>query len=342
MIDTLKIVCMINEITYKKIHSVSNVNTKYNNGTGELFYKIINDNLEGSYSSSICVRVGNGSKYKFANMYYIEIEGSYHKFMRGYNSHNGFYNIVEISLNLVRIVEKYYNIKLPDIKHWFAQRVDIAICYDLKSQENVMQYINNLSYCNYPKRNLKYYVNESIYVPGSTTTLKIYNKCKEFKKNDLNKLKDTDFNISQYIDKISGYIRFECEIKKAKLKNEINSNYIRIYKLNYHLLEGIWRKEFEKLYKYLNNDLEKISDRDKVQAKLLELYSKTRAKNLYSFYTFILTHGVVKAQNFYCKSVYYKNIADLKKANIDFAQKYTIDYKENNVNFNPFTSKKIY
>lgn len=342
MIDTLKIISMINESIYKKIYSMSNVNTKYNNNTGELFYKIINDNLAGSYSSSLCVRVGNGSKYKFYNMYYIEIEGSYHKFIKGYNSHNGYCNINKIALNLIRIVENNYNITLPKLQHWFLQRIDIAICYDLKNQQNVIQYINNLSSCNYPRRNLKYYENESIYIPGSTTTLKIYNKYKEFKKNDFNKLKNTDFDLSKYINEINGYIRFECEIKKAKLKSYFNSDYIRVYTLNYSSLKEIWNTEFSRLLKYLNNDLEKISDKDKVQARLFELYTKTRAKNLYCFYTFILTHGVTKTKSHYCKSMYYKNMADLKKANIDFSQKYSIDYKENNVDFNPFESEEIY
>lgn len=342
MIDTLKIISMIDEKIYLKIHSMSNINTKYNNGTGELFYKIINDNLAGSYSSNISVRVGNGSKYKFTNMYYIEIEGSYHKFSKGYNSHNGFYNLTEISLKLIQFVETNYNIKLPKIKHWFLQRVDIAICYDLKNQENVQKYINNLSACNYPRRNLKYYENESIYISGSTTTLKIYNKYKEFKKNDYNKLKNTDFNLTEYMDEIKGFIRFECEIKKSKLKNYFDCDYVRVYKLDYNSLKEIWNIEFTKFLKYINNDLEKIFDKDKVRTRLLTLYNNIRAKNLFQFYILILTQGINEVRKDYCKSSYYKNTNDLKRANIDFSQKYTIDYKENNVDFNPFECDEIY
>ena len=56
---------MINENTYKKISNNSIVKTAYNSSTGEIYYKIINDKLEGSYSSSLSVRVGEGVKYKF-------------------------------------------------------------------------------------------------------------------------------------------------------------------------------------------------------------------------------------------------------------------------------------
>ena len=60
--------------------------------TGEIFYNITNDHLKGSFDTSLSVRVGEGAKYKFINMYYLEIEGSYHKILKGYNSHNGYYN----------------------------------------------------------------------------------------------------------------------------------------------------------------------------------------------------------------------------------------------------------
>lgn len=68
MIDTIKIVSMINKNTYDKICNSSIIKTSYKANTGEIYYKIINDRLEGSYSSSLSVRVGERSKiqiYKY-------------------------------------------------------------------------------------------------------------------------------------------------------------------------------------------------------------------------------------------------------------------------------------
>lgn len=73
MIDTVKIFSMISYDIYKIIESKSNIKTSYNNATGEIFYNIINDNLSGSYNSSLSVRTDKGSKYNFI-YYYIEIE----------------------------------------------------------------------------------------------------------------------------------------------------------------------------------------------------------------------------------------------------------------------------
>lgn len=74
MIDTIKIVSMINEKVYNIISNNSIIKTSYKKSTKEIFYEIVNDQLEGSYSSSLSVRVGKGEKYKFIGKYYIEIE----------------------------------------------------------------------------------------------------------------------------------------------------------------------------------------------------------------------------------------------------------------------------
>ena len=341
MIDTIKIVSMIDLHTYNAIKSSSIIKTSYHSATGEIFYTIINDSLEGSYSSSLSVRIGEGAKYNFTNMYYIEIEGSYHKLIRGYNSHNGFYNIVFISNELIKIVESSYKIKLPTIKHWFIQRVDIAICYDLKNQENIKSYINNLNCCNYPRRKLKHYEEESIYLTGSTTTLKIYNKLKEFEKHDIKKFKNTDFNISEYLEQIKGFIRFECEIKKRKLTYFYNKKYIRVYSINYNDLKNIWNEEFSKFLKIIKNDLNIVNERTVVKERLLKMYKKVRAQNLFNFYLLISIQGLQEIRRSTNRSMYYKNIADLKKANIDFAQKLDINLTNSIVNFNPFTEEEI-
>lgn len=57
MIDTIKMVTMIPFGTFQTIQHNSDIKTAYNNSTGEIFYKIINDCLEGSYNSSLCIRI---------------------------------------------------------------------------------------------------------------------------------------------------------------------------------------------------------------------------------------------------------------------------------------------
>lgn len=349
MIDTIKIFTMINKSTFDIISNNSIIKTAFKSSDGTIFYTIINDKLEGSYSSSLSVRVGCGSKYHFVNMYYLEIEGSFHKIKKGYNSFNGFYNIIDISLKLINLVSSHYNVKLPNLKNWFLQRCDIAICYDLNNNKNVRDYINSLSMCNYPRRNLKFYQDESLYLSGSSTTLKIYNKLIEFKKHDLSKFCSSSFNLSNYLDVIDGFVRFECEIKKKKLSAFYNKKYVRINQVCYKDLKNIWGDEFMKLLKMFESDLTKVKSKKDVLARLMVLYPNnkdfslpsSKAFRLYNFYCSVMVDGVRNVRERVSKSVYYRNIKELKNANIDFSQNMDLDFSEAVFQFNPFDYEEV-
>jgi len=343
MIDTVKIYAEINKDIYDTISNMSIIKSAINRETGEELYNIINSHLEGSYSSSLSVKIGCSSKYRLTNTgYIIEIEGSYHKIKLGYNSHNGFYNLEYICSELINKVSNYYNIILPDLDCWFLQRCDIAICFDIKNQNAVCKYINNLNNCNYARRNVKFYSDESLYLSGTTTTLKIYNKLAEFKKHDLKKFVNTDFDIINYNNTIQGFIRFECEIKKKMLEKIYNCKHIKIIDIKNEKLRNIWSDEFMKLLKFVKNDLEIVRNREKVFERLTKYYNNIRAINLYNFYLMCKTDGVDNVKKRVSKATYYRNIKCLIDLNIDLSQKYDlIEYDNNIIDFNPFEFKEV-
>lgn len=349
MIDTIKIFSMIDKKTFDIIFNNSIIKTAYNSCDGTVYYQIVNGKLEGSYSSSLSVRVGSGVKYGFVNMYYLEIEGSYHKILRGYNSHNGFYNFVDICRILIDMVSKNYNIVLPSLHHWFLQRVDIAICFDLIKNKNVCDYINSLSLCSYPRRNLKFYQDESIYLTGTSTTLKIYNKLLEFKKHDIKKFNCNTFCLSNYLNCIDGFIRFECEIKKKKLFNFYNKKFLRVVCVDYKDLKSIWSDEFMKLLNMFESDLTKVKSKKDVLNRLMLIYPNnknidvpsSKAFRLYNFYCSVMVDGIRNIKSRTSKSVYYRNIQELKDANIDFSQNMDLDFNQLVFQFNPFEFEEV-
>lgn len=344
MIDTVKIYCEIDKGTYDRIFNLSIVKSAIDRKSGELLYTISNAHLEGSYSSSLSVRVGTSSKYRLCSTgCCIEIEGSYHKIFRGYNSHNGFYDLQFICIELIEIVCNYYNTDLPPIENWYLQRCDIALCFNLNSQDDVCKYINNLSSCNYSRRKVKFFSNETFYVSGTTTTLKIYNKLLEFKKHDMKKFINTDFDLISYISSIKGFIRFECEIKKKLLKELYNNIHIKVIDVNYDELRKVWSDEFMKLYKITNNTLEIIEEREEVLERLKKFYKPVQAVNIYNFFVMCKTDGVENVKKRLSQATYYRNIKYLKDLNIDVSQKYDIIEQEASIiQFNPFTAVEVY
>lgn len=341
MIDTIKIYTEVDEIIYNKIKSMSVVKNSIDNNKKLLLYEIINDHLEGSFDSRLSVRVGCGSKYGFVKLgYYIEIEGSYHKIINGYNSHNGYYDLHFIVDNLIQMVELSYGLELPHLEYWFLQRCDVAICYNLGNQKNVKNYINSLSRCQYPRRNAKFYYDESLYLSGTTTTLKIYNKMLEFKKHDLKKFVSKEFDLNNYLSIINGFIRFECEIKKKALIKVYKEKHIKIINVKYEELKKIWSEEFMKLLKLVESNLKVVRGREEVKERLNKLYKPSKASRLYNFYCAIQLNGLIDTKENTSKSVFYRNIEDLKNSNIDFSQSYKIEEMEL-FYFNPFEFKEV-
>lgn len=240
------------------------------------------------------------------------------------------------------MVELSYNIKLPDIDKWYLQRCDIAICFDLENQNNVKSYINSLSRCNYPRRNAKFFYDESIYLSGTTTTLKIYNKLLEFKKHDLKKFVNSNFHLIEYLNVIQGFIRFECEIKKKMLKKIYdNENNIKIIYVKYDDLRKIWSDEFMKMLQFIKNDLDVVRGREEVYQRLNDIYKPAKANLLYNFYCSIQLNGLKDVKLMTTSSTYYRNIKDLKQAKIDFSQSYKVEEIENIFYFNPFLTKEV-
>lgn len=240
------------------------------------------------------------------------------------------------------MVELTYSIKLPNIDKWYLQRCDIAICFDLENQNNVKSYINSLSRCNYPRRNAKFFYDESIYLSGTTTTLKIYNKLLEFKKHDMKHFKNSKFDIFEYMKKINGFVRFECEIKKKMLKNiYANEQHIKIINVSYEKLKNVWCEEFMKILQFIKNDLKIVRGREAVYQRLNELYKPAKANLLYNFYCAIQLNGLKDVKKNTTSSTYYRNIKELKQAKIDFSQSYKIEEIQNIFYFNPFEYKEV-
>lgn len=343
MIDTIKIYAPICKNIYDIINNNSIVKTSYSKNTGEVFYNIVTDKLEGSYSSNISVRVLSGRVFSgLDSEYYITIEGSYHKFKNGYNSHNGFYDFKYLCNFLIGNIEQQYKIELPQLSTWYVMRVDIACVYDLENQDNIATYINNLKLCSFPRRKPRFYKNESLYYSGTSTTLKIYNKMLEFKKNDMKKFRNTDFNINEYLEQIKGFIRFECEIKKKKLEKFYKRSLVNVLSINYDDLKSIWSNEFMKLLKCNNNsELVIIKSRTQLEEILNKNFKPVTARNLYNFYTSYMIDGEEAVRSRMSSSSYYRYLGEFNKLHIDLSQSYNVEITNKIINFNPFFYSEV-
>ena len=190
--------------------------------------------------------------------------------------------------------------------------------------------------CTYSRRKLKFFANESLYIPGTTTTLKIYNKLLEFQKHDRKKFIDTNFDI------IQGFVRFEVEIKKKKLQKIFGEDlkHIKVENLEYNNFEKVWSEEFMRLLGFLENDLKIVRGKDDVKKRLLAFYKKSKAMRLFNFYCSVQMNGIDFVKKDMTNATFYRYVSDLKLARVDYSQMYEIN-EVSNFYFNPFEYEEV-
>ena len=165
----------------------------------------------------------------------------------------------------------------------------------------------------------------------------VYNKLKEFEKNDMKKVWKKGFNVVKFCQKIDGYVRFECEIKKKKLLSVYKKKqFIRVSNLDYKELENIWCKEFMKMLKFDLSEVKKVKEKDDVLNRLKFYYKERLACVLYNFYLSIKVDGYDNVKEYTNEATFYRKISQLKKAGIDFSGTYQIFDENSIIDFDPF------
>lgn len=358
LIDTIKILTPISRDIAKTISLLGSCLTKTQNDV--IVFQMSTMNIP-SYSTNLHISIDE-THY---SQPFLVVEGSPHKIFKFQNAYDGFYNLKDILYLVVDFINKNTNLELPyDSNIWFVSKVDITKCYDLGSNEKVCNYINSLSFCSYPRRKNMFFEGESIYFAGTTNTLKIYNKLLECKKNDFTKLKKLDFfDLESHLQKISGYIRFECSIKSKTLRkmfykknsNENNSvrkesdlcikvvqpvDLPRVSDINYSRLEEYWQAEFFKLLKVSvsSEQVKLFNNNQSVFDRLCEVHTYEMRNRLYSFYLALKSEGYNSLRKKYNRRTFYRYIKSLKEANINISSKYA---GTNTADFNVFDFPEV-
>ena len=201
-------------------------------------YKIIEE--ENNYNIGKIHIVGANKKkipVQVSCPKYLIIEFSLAKWIHGINFLNTSLESDMVGLtNFRNWLCDLLNVKLPYLEKWIIKRIDMAINFDLKNSQNIRDYMRCWRGLSYPRRKDPTVWENAMFVSGSTTTIKIYDKKEEFKKHDEKRL------ISHFRDKekakkitslLEGILRYEVEFHKRKL------DYLEIKNIH-DLLENNW------------------------------------------------------------------------------------------------------
>lgn len=331
MIDTVKLFTIVNRNIYDIMSAKMILKQAIDKSKDNTIIYEFSSGQVPSYNTSIVVSFADPGKYFLPPSYddkmVLSLECSLHKVLKMQNAYAGFYDFEYVAKKIISMTSEFFRVDLPEFEKWFVSKVDIAVCKDLGSNENVIKYINSLSRLSYPRRKLRFFADECLYVSGTTTTLKIYNKLLEFMKHDMKKAYNAGLDVFKHKEVIKGFIRFECSIKKKKLdsvygKNLFSSDlpYVSCSSVKYEDLYKVWSDEFMRLLKIVDSSFTKVWKKEEVKERLFETYGSKKGMMLYTFYTALLIDGYDSVKKATSSSRFYAKISDLKKAGIDFSR----------------------
>ncbi|HBY20850.1 MAG: hypothetical protein A2Y24_06445 [Clostridiales bacterium GWE2_32_10] len=314
MIDTIKL--KSNSLSDKDFELVCQkgfMNQGLDLDSGELKYSIINKSLEGSYDSSLSVKVNNYDRTLY-------VEGSPHKLILGHNCFGGSNDFLGYCLFFKFLVENHYNIKLDNIINWEVFRVDYTRAFDLNNKENMIDYFIGMNKLNFSRRRTHRYGVHGLNVPGSTTTIKFYDKGKEFIKYDKTKLKNhlSTEDLLAIQEKANTLLRIEIEIKRKKLQYDLGKKSIYVGDITLEYLQNVWKTEVERLLKESENTLQKANTLNSAKDKIFKSFSKAKANKLFGFWLQLHNFGDDYVRDNMNKSSFYRDRLELKNIGVSW------------------------
>ncbi|MEW9097386.1 MAG: phage/plasmid replication protein, II/X family [Clostridiaceae bacterium] len=348
MIDTVRLKSP--EISYKLakyIESQSFLRQGIDMVSGEIIYTITTKQLLGTYDSNISVIIEQGcweyNKYKgvaekSGSEYYIVIEASVNKLIYGHNVYGGSNDKNQLYL-LLRLVEIALDCEFPDFCDWQVVRLDYAENFEI-GEQNVYNYIINLNNSYWGRRKIKKFDKTGIYVPGTTTTLKLYSKGQEFNKHDKKRLKSHLDNVE--LTKISNIanniLRVELEIKKKKIIYDLGRLHtIRELDIEYYM--SLYETEVNKLIK-LTGDNAYYYKYDDVKNILFKNYSGSMANSLLGTWLKFSLEGEEKTKGIMSKATFYKHRKMLIECNCSWNNTIVEKREDNIIDFVPYLNSR--
>lgn len=344
MFDTIKIKSpIINNNLAFKIENECIVRSGLDMKSGEYIYCITSGTLTGTYDNRISIRVLDDT-VKYEGKYVI-IEGSINKLLFGHNI-KGDSRLKDIDYcvrHLVSFVENSLGIMLPFYREWYVMRIDYSINYKI-GHNNVVSWFEQMNNIYYPRRRVIRHGLESIMFPGSTTTLKMYDKHKEYKAHDYKVLKNIN---EEKADKLLffsyGIIRIEVEIKKRKFEYDLNKKNPTVEDIESYNFNELYNNELKKIFK-MGEEMKICNDSIKVEKRLKNVYGDSLGDRLFSTWLKLSVFGYDKVKNTTSKSTFYRHIGQLKDAGVTWIDTDITVLDNNNDNVIPidFMFRKEY
>lgn len=307
---------------------------RISNETGERIWEITRTNLNGTFDSRImvkpmyedCSKSKSGKPEWHVSPPYLVIECSLGKVFYGHNVYGVIENLQDASERLRDLLQQLLAAPLPHSDKWTLQRVDWAENFHLPFQA-VQEFFEGIHHVAFPRRKMQKYGNESVFVPGTTTTIKLYHKGPEFQKNDRKRLlfilkkvfhinrpegAEMDWAHRQAARKVKALqrmannrLRAEVEIHAEKLDYDFGQK-PKVRDVTTDYLQKVFDKEISRLLREGKDGMAIVRNSLAVRDRLDAFYKPALAGLLHGVWLGLATHGEDDMKNRTNRATFYR------------------------------------
>jgi II/X family phage/plasmid replication protein len=304
--------------------------------TGAVLYEITTGSLEGSWDSRVSVKVSREewvSTRRLSNPKqvdtvlrpcapYVEIEGSVHKALMGHNVYGGPCDFLSSCRWFIADIALRLACDLPEADSWLVRRADWAEVYELP-YEAIERYVHGLNNAAFPRRKVTRYGDESIFCPGTTSTIKVYHKGPEFSKHDYRRLRSLMgsqqqerilFNLQHRANEL---LRVETTVKARKLDDDFKHP-PTVREMTEAYLVTVHDREVARLLREGAAIMKTVRTHHEVRDRLYEVYSSNPrlAGLLFGTWLQLAALGEKVTREKLVKTTFYRHRSQLQEAGV--------------------------
>lgn len=332
--------------TVDKVKSLGESYNRVMNGTGEVIWEVTRTNLLGSHDSRImvkpmyedCTRTQRGKPEWHPSPPYLIVECSVPKAFYGQNIYGAIEDFQGACERLHDLLQRLLGVRLPPMGNWTVQRIDWAENFQLPYQA-VQEFFEGIYHIGFPRRRMQKHGKESIFTPGTTTTIKLYHKGPEFEVHDRKRLfmvlrnefhqnrppnAPADWAHRQASRKVAALqrlannrLRAEVEIHAEKLDYDFGHK-PKVSEITPGYLQSVFDKEIGRLLREGKGATHIVRTSLAVRDRLDTLYSQELAGLLHGFWLALSTHGEEDTRGRFTRPTFYRRRKQLVDAGVSW------------------------
>lgn len=346
-IDTVRLKSpQVGELVAKRVEAMGETFRRLSNETGQTLWEVTRTNLTGSHDSRIMVKPmrtdwvkrKSGRLDEVPCPPYLMVECSIPKMLYGQNVYGCLEDFQAACALLHQVLERKLRVKLPEVARWRVQRVDWAENYRLPYQA-VQEFFEGIYHIAFPRRRMQKHGEHSVFVPGTTTTIKLYHKGPEFHEHDGARLRtqvsailraslgnrmkphEIERKARRYVHALqrlaNGRLRVEVEIKAEKLDYDFETR-PRVADVATDYLKSVHDAEISRLLREGATATNTVRSSLAVRDRLFASYSPRQASTLYAFWVELARHADFEVKDRRSRSTFYRLRKQLEHAGVSW------------------------